>query len=49
VTITGAQLAAETEWMRDQFEADRLAAELDCEVTPHPQHFSVGAVGTIAP
>lgn len=37
MTVTAASLAAETEWMRDRFEADRLAAELGCEVTPHPR------------
>lgn len=25
------------ERLRDRFEADRLAAELGCEVTPHPE------------
>jgi hypothetical protein len=39
VTVTAAWLAAETEWMRDQFEAARLSAELGCEVTPNP-HFA---------
>jgi DNA-binding CsgD family transcriptional regulator len=36
VTVTAEQLAAEAEWMRDQLEANRLAAELGCEVISHP-------------
>jgi hypothetical protein len=35
MTVTAAWLAAETERMRDQLEADLLAAELGCEVIPH--------------
>jgi hypothetical protein len=41
---TAAWVAAEAEWQRDQFEADRLAGELGCEVTPNPyfvDHFDV--------
>lgn len=37
MTVTAAWLEAETERMRDQLEADHLAAELGCEVTPHPR------------
>jgi hypothetical protein len=36
VTVTAAALAGQAQRMRDQFEADRLAAELGCEVTPRP-------------
>jgi hypothetical protein len=41
VTITAAWLAAEAERMRDQLEADRLAAELGCEVTLDPRFVGV--------
>jgi hypothetical protein len=36
VTAFAAEVAAEAGRMREQFEADTLAAELGCEVTPHP-------------
>ena len=41
MNVTGEWLAAETEWLRDQLEADRLAAELGCEVTMHPRFVGV--------
>jgi hypothetical protein len=41
VTVSAEQLAAEAEWLRDQAEADRLAAELGCEVAPHPRYAGV--------
>jgi DNA-binding CsgD family transcriptional regulator len=37
MTVTAASVAAEAEWLPDQLEAGRLAAELGCEVTPHPR------------
>jgi hypothetical protein len=39
--VTAAQLAAETEWMRDKFAADRLAEELGCEVNPNLEFVGV--------
>ena len=39
MSATAAAVAAQAEWLRDQLEADRLAAELGCEVTLHP-HFT---------
>jgi hypothetical protein len=53
MTVTGAWFAAETEWLRDQFEADRLTAELGCEITMHPRFAAprvrrCGAGGTAA-
>lgn len=36
MTAFAAEVAAEAGRMREQFEADTLAAELGCEVTPHP-------------
>jgi len=41
VTVTAEWLAAEAERLRDQLEADRLAAELGCEVTMHPRFVGV--------
>jgi DNA-binding transcriptional regulator YhcF (GntR family) len=41
VTVTAAEVAAETEWMRDRFEAGCLAADLGCEVTAHPRFAGV--------
>jgi DNA-binding CsgD family transcriptional regulator len=35
-TVTAAWVTAEAERLRRQIEADSLAAELGCEVTPHP-------------
>jgi hypothetical protein len=37
VTVSAASLAAEAQRMRGQLEAHWLAAELGCEVTPHPE------------
>jgi hypothetical protein len=37
VTVTAAWLATEAQRMRGQLEAHWLAAELCCEVTPHPK------------
>ena len=36
MTVPAAQVAAQARWMRGQLEAGRLAAELGCEVIPHP-------------
>ena len=41
MTVTAASVAAEAEWLRDQAEARQLAAELGCEVTPHPRFAGV--------
>jgi DNA-binding CsgD family transcriptional regulator len=49
VTVTAAWLAAETERMRDQFEADRLAAELGCEVIPNPRFTGIFDARDAAP
>jgi hypothetical protein len=37
VNVTGAWVTTEIRRMRGEFEAARLAAELGCEVTPHPE------------
>jgi hypothetical protein len=49
VNVTAAWLAAETERMRDQFEADRLAAELGCKVTLHPRFVGLFEARDAAP
>ena len=49
MNVTAAWLAAETERMRDQFEADHLAAELGCEVTAHPRFAGVFEARNPAP
>jgi hypothetical protein len=49
VTVTAAALVAEAERMRDQFEADCLAAEIGCEVTLHPRFAAVFVVRKPAP
>lgn len=36
IPVTGVWLVARIEWLRDGCEAAVLAAELGCEVTPHP-------------
>jgi alkanesulfonate monooxygenase SsuD/methylene tetrahydromethanopterin reductase-like flavin-dependent oxidoreductase (luciferase family) len=37
MTTAADRLAAVAQQMRDKFDADRLAGELGCEVTPHPE------------
>lgn len=37
MTATVGSLGAAAQRMRDRLEAHRLAAELGCEVTPHPE------------
>ena len=36
MNVTAGSVAAAAQRMRGQLEADRLAAELGCEVSPHP-------------
>jgi hypothetical protein len=49
VAVTGVWLAAETERIRNQFEAYRLAAELGCEVISHPRRAGIFDVRDPAP